>query len=91
MIECQVHYVMEMLDAMDEHDLTWVDVKPDVQAEYNEEIQRALDEVEVWQAGVNGYYRVGDRIVTQWPGSMSSYQAATEKVDLDAYETSPLA
>jgi len=87
MIECQVHYVMAMLDAMDEHDLTWVDVKRDVMDEYNEEIQRALDEVEVWQAGVNGYYRVGDRIVTQWPGSMSSYRDRTDKVDLDAYET----
>ena len=71
MIECQVHYVMEMLAAMDAHDLAWVDVKRDVMDEYNDEIQRALDDVEVWQAGVNGYYRVGGRIVTQWPGSMS--------------------
>jgi cation diffusion facilitator CzcD-associated flavoprotein CzcO len=87
MIECQVHYVMAMLDAMDEHDLAWVDVKRDVMDEYNEEIQRALDDVEVWQAGVNGYYRVNGRIVTQWPGSMSSYQERTHKVDLSAYET----
>jgi protocatechuate 3,4-dioxygenase beta subunit len=72
---------------MDEHDLTWVDVKHDVMEKYNEELQRALDEVEVWQADVNGYYRVGDRIVTQWPGSMSSYRDRTEQVDLDAYET----
>jgi hypothetical protein len=41
----------------------------------------------VWQAGVNGYYRVNGRIVTQWPGSMSSYQERTDKVDLSAYET----
>jgi cation diffusion facilitator CzcD-associated flavoprotein CzcO len=87
MIECQVHYVMEMLDTMDEHDLAWVDVKRDALDEYNEEIQRALDDVEVWQTGVNGYYRVNGRIVTQWPGSMSSYRERTEKVDLDAYET----
>jgi cation diffusion facilitator CzcD-associated flavoprotein CzcO len=90
MIECQVHYVMAMLDAMDEHDLAWVDVKRDVMDHYNEEIQRSLDDVEVWHAGVNGYYRVGDRIVTQWPGSMSSYLERTAKVDLDAYETAPL-
>jgi cation diffusion facilitator CzcD-associated flavoprotein CzcO len=87
MIECQVHYVMAMLDAMDERDLAWVDVRRDVMDEYNEAIQRQLDEVEVWQTEVNGYYRVGDRIVTQWPGSMSSYRERTEKVDLDAYET----
>ena len=34
---------MAMLDAMDEHDLAWVDVKRDVMDEYNEEIQRTLD------------------------------------------------
>jgi cyclohexanone monooxygenase len=87
MIECQVHYVMAMLDAMDEHDLAWVDVRRDAMDEYNEGIQRALDEVEVWQAEVNGYYRVGNRIVTQWPGSMSSYRDRTEHVDLGAYDT----
>ena len=58
MIECQVHYVMAMLDAMDAHDLAWVDVKRDVMDEYNDEVQHALDGVEVWQAGCNGYYRV---------------------------------
>jgi hypothetical protein len=79
---------MAMLDAMDEHEVAWVDVKRDVMHEYNEEIQRALDDVEVWQTGVNGYYRVNGRIVTQWPGSMSSYQERTDKVDLSAYETS---
>ena len=36
MIECQVDYVMQMLDAMDEHDLAWVDVKRDVMDEYND-------------------------------------------------------
>jgi hypothetical protein len=88
MIECQVHYVMEMLDAMDEHDLAWVDVKRDVMDEYNAQLQRELDDVEVWQAGCSGYYRVGDRIVTQWPGSMSSYRERTAHADLAPYETS---
>ncbi len=87
MIECQVDYVMKMLDAMDEHDLQWVDVKRDVMHEYNEELQRKLDGVEVWQAGCNGYYRVGGRIVTQWPSSMSDYRSRTAHPDLDVFET----
>ena len=45
-----------------------------------------LDGVEVWQAGCNGYYRVGGRIVTQWPSSMSEYRARTERPDLDVFE-----
>jgi protocatechuate 3,4-dioxygenase beta subunit len=86
MIECQVDYVMKMLDAMDERDLAWVDVKRDVMDEYNEALQHTLDGVEVWQAGCNGYYRVGGRIVTQWPGSMSEYRARTEQPDLGVFE-----
>src|SRR6185312_11612203 len=57
MIECQVDYVMKMLDAMDDRDLAWIDVKRDVMDEYNVALQRTLDGVEVWQAGCNGYYR----------------------------------
>jgi cation diffusion facilitator CzcD-associated flavoprotein CzcO len=86
MIEWQVDYVMKMLDAMDDHDLAWVDVKRDVMDEYNDALQRTLDGVEVWQAGCNGYYRVGSRIVTQWPGSMSEYRARTEHPDLDDFD-----
>jgi cation diffusion facilitator CzcD-associated flavoprotein CzcO len=89
MIECQVDYIMKMLDAMDEKQLRWVDVKRDVMDEYNVALQRKLDDVEVWQAGCNGYYRVGGRIVTQWPDSMSEYRARTEHPDLDVFETAP--
>jgi protocatechuate 3,4-dioxygenase beta subunit len=79
---------MKMLDAMDEKQLRWVDVKREVMDEYNDALQHELDRVEVWQAGCNGYYRVeSGRIVTQWPGSMSDYRSRTEHVDLSVFET----
>jgi protocatechuate 3,4-dioxygenase beta subunit len=78
---------MQMLDAMDQHDLRWVDVRRDVMDTYNDALQRELDHVEVWQAGCNGYYRVGSRIVTQWPDSMSEYRSRTDHVDLSVFET----
>jgi protocatechuate 3,4-dioxygenase beta subunit len=87
MIECQVDYIMKMLDAMDAKQLRWVDVKRDVMDEYNDALQHKLDDVEVWQAGCNGYYRVGGRIVTQWPDSMSEYRARTDHADLSVFET----
>jgi len=88
MIECQVDYVMKMLDAMDEKQLRWVDVKREVMDEYNEALQHELDRVEVWQAGCNGYYRVeSGRIVTQGPGSMSEYRGRTGNADLSVFET----
>ena len=88
MIECQVDYVMQLLARMDEHDLSWIDVRRDVMDEYNTALQGDLAGVDVWQAGCNTYYRVASgRIVTQWPNSMSEYRARTEQADLDAFET----
>ncbi len=89
MIECQVDYVMQLLDAHGR-------ARPRVdrrEARRDGRVQRrrckeTLAGVEVWQAGCNGYYRVASgRIVTQWPHSMSEYRARTEQPDLDAFET----
>jgi len=87
MIECQVDYVMQLLDRMDDEGIVAVDVKRDVMDRYNAALQETLAGVEVWQAGCHGYYRVpSGRIVTQWPGSMSEYRARTREPDPEAFE-----
>ena len=87
MIECQVDYVMRVLQRMDDEGIAALDVKRDVMDEYNAALQETLAGVEVWQAGCHGYYRVpSGRIVTQWPGSMSEYRARTQDPDPDAFE-----
>jgi cation diffusion facilitator CzcD-associated flavoprotein CzcO len=87
MIECQVDYVMQVLQRMDEEGIAALDVKREVMDEYNAALQDTLAGVEVWQAGCHGYYRVpSGRIVTQWPGSMSEYRARTQRPDPDAFE-----
>ncbi len=88
MIECQVEYVARMLQRMDREGLAWVDIRPEVMAGYNEQLQRDLDEVTVWDAGCSHYYRgPSGRIVTQWPHSMFAYRERTEAPDPEeAYE-----
>ena len=88
MLECQVDYVLRVLERMEREQLSWVDVRPEVMAAYNEQLQRELDEVTVWDAGCHQYYRVpSGRIVTQWPHSMVAYQERTSTPDPpDAYE-----
>ncbi len=87
MIECQVDYLMRVLQRMDDEGIAALDVKRDVMDEYNAALQETLAGVEVWQAGCHGYYRVpSGRIVTQWPGSMSEYRARTQEPDPDAFE-----
>jgi cation diffusion facilitator CzcD-associated flavoprotein CzcO len=91
MIEAQVEYSLQQIQRLANEDLAWLDVRPETMARYNDEVQRAIDGVSAWQAGCNGYYRTpSGRIVTQWPYSMSEFQARTAKPDDDAFETAPL-
>ena len=50
MIECQVAYVMRQLARLDNEALAWIDVRPEVMAEYNRALQDDLDQVDVWSA-----------------------------------------
>jgi len=87
MLECQVDYAVRQLQRMDAEDLAWIDVRPEVMAEYNESLQADLARVAVWQAECGGYYRApSGRIVTQWPHTMAEYSARTSRPDPDAYE-----
>lgn len=94
MIEQQVEYIMRQLQRMDADDLAWIDVRPEVMADFNDALQDALHAVEVWQAtcGNDFYYRsASGRMVTQWPHSMDAFTQATRAGDAGCYETRPRA
>lgn len=88
MLEHQVEYFIRLIDALDEQGTDWLDVKRDVMDRYNEDLQRTIDGVEVWQASCNGYYRgPSGRIVTQWPYNFTEYRSRAERDDLTSFET----
>jgi cation diffusion facilitator CzcD-associated flavoprotein CzcO len=89
MLECQAEYAAQAVEWIERDDLAWIDVKPEVETEYNERLQHDLDTVGVWGASnCHNYYRgAGGHIVTQWPHSMSEYRRRTERLDPDAYLT----
>ena len=91
MLEAQVDYTVAHVRWMDEAGLAWVDVRPEVEAAYNAEIDELIAGVGPWREGTcHNYYRgPAGRIVTQWPGPMSEYRRRTEEPDADAYETAP--
>lgn len=91
MLECQAGFIVNHLALMDREALAWIDVKPDVQAGYNRQLQQELDRVTVWQAGCHNYYREpSGRNVTQWPHSMTAYQDACAGVDGRNFEAMAL-
>jgi cation diffusion facilitator CzcD-associated flavoprotein CzcO len=90
MIECAVAHVLRHVELAKAEGHRWVDVRPEVLASFNEQLQRDLDAVRVWDAGCSNYYRgPSGRIVTQWPHSMYRYRELTAEVDLDEFEVHP--
>jgi len=87
MIEYQVDHVMAHIQRLANDGVAWIDVRPEAMARYNDEVQRAIEGIRVWQADCNGYYRsAGGRVVTQWPFSMSEFRERTAAPDPDAFE-----
>jgi cation diffusion facilitator CzcD-associated flavoprotein CzcO len=87
MIEWQAQYVARLLQAMDEADVRWVDVRRDVMDDYNDRLQAALDGVEVWKGGCSHYYLAeSGRMVTQYPWSMWTFKASVETPNLEDFE-----
>ena len=87
MLEYQAEFVARFVQLMEREMLSWVDLRPEVQASFNRQLQSALDGVEVWRPEHDGYYRGrSGRIVTQWPHTMDDYAQQLRKLSLDAFE-----
>ncbi|QJW89192.1 NAD(P)/FAD-dependent oxidoreductase [Spirosoma taeanense] len=82
MIESQVNYVLGYLDLLERagHD-AFLDVKPEVQAAYNADIQQKLART-VWASGCQSWYLdARGRNTTLWPALTVAYRNATRRVN----------
>lgn len=87
MIEAQVQYIMQTLNAMKQKKARFIDLKPEAQRIYNQEIQEKLSRT-VWQTGgcVSWYQMKNGKNVTLWPGFTFSFMQRTQKFDPEKYE-----
>jgi cation diffusion facilitator CzcD-associated flavoprotein CzcO len=91
MIEYQADHALRQIQRIAREGLAWIDVKPAAMAAWNEELQREIAGIELWQAGCTDYYRApSGRNVTQWPRSMPAMEQALAPLDLEAYEAAKL-
>jgi cation diffusion facilitator CzcD-associated flavoprotein CzcO len=87
MLECQANYFVRRLQWMDQNEIAWIDVRPEIMKSFNEDLQSAINRIDIWRSGCNNYYATGTgRIVTQYPHNMSTYRAHTMTPDWDAFE-----
>ncbi len=81
MIECQTGYLAQLCDALAAGDLPVAEVRADVAAAYDQEMQERLAD-SVWSGCTSWYRTDGGRVTTNWPGLVSEYRSRTAAVDL---------
>ncbi len=86
MIEAQIGYVIDALRKMDRYGLETVEVRPEVQAAYNKEIQRRLEGT-VWNSGgcVSWYLDKNGKNTTLWPRTTWRFTRQMRDFDLASY------
>ncbi|GGP43982.1 flavin-containing monooxygenase [Saccharothrix coeruleofusca] len=81
MIESQIRYVRQCLELMDRHGADELDVRPEVQARFNRELQRKLSRGVWTQGGCKSWYLDAQGVNrTVWPGFTWRYWMRTRKV-----------
>jgi cation diffusion facilitator CzcD-associated flavoprotein CzcO len=85
MIESGVAYVLDAIKQLRARGLHSVEVKPEVQAAYNRDIQRRLKGA-VWSSGCRSWYLDHKgRNFTLWPGFSFAYRWITRRFDIGNY------
>ena len=87
MIESQVAYILDAILTLRARDLRSVEVRREVEARYNEELQRRLART-VWQTGgcTSWYQRRDGRNTTLWPGYTFEFRRRTRRFDAESYQ-----
>jgi cation diffusion facilitator CzcD-associated flavoprotein CzcO len=86
MIEAQVRYVLGALKTMDEHGLAAIEVKPEVHASFQDEVQRRMPG-SVWTDGGcrSWYLDANGRNTTLWPDFTWRYALRTRSFEIGDY------
>ena len=84
MLEAQIGYVDRALDALRRRRLRWLDVRGEVQAEFNRWVD-ALSSRTVWETGCHSWYTTGGRNTNNWPTFPFRYRRQMRRFDLRDY------
>ena len=89
MIEAQARYAVQCVAALRAHGVKAIDVRPEVQAAFNAELQARLAR-SVWQSGCTSWYQDADgRNSTIWPGFTVDYWRRTRRLRLADFHVQP--
>jgi cation diffusion facilitator CzcD-associated flavoprotein CzcO len=90
MIESQVHYAMQALRAMREDDLATVEVTPQAQADWNDELQERMQKTVWLVGGCNSWYLdAHGRNRTLYPGLAAEFRRETRRFRPEEHVLTP--
>jgi hypothetical protein len=90
-LESQMAYILDAVKTLERTGAAYLAVRPDVQEEFNRELQDRLS-TSVWQTGCSNWYvNEEGRNVNNWPGFTTEYRRRTRKLDPADYEVGTVA
>ena len=89
MLEGQIGYALGAIQALSREGLAWLDVRPDVQDDFNAWVQTA-SKTSVWESGCHSWYTTATgRNTNNWPDHTFLYRYRVRRFDLGAYRVMP--
>lgn len=86
-IESQLRYIMSYLDHLRNSTLATLDLKEDVQREFNVDIQQKMQKT-TWMSGCDSWYLTPDgKNTTLWPGYSWQYRMQSRDFDVSIYNS----
>ena len=85
MIESQTNFIIDAIQKIIHQNIKSIDVKKDVQDDFNKEIQKKLVGT-IWQSGCKSWYvSESGKNHTVWPGFTLEFRNRTKNINLSKY------
>ena len=90
MMESQFNYVLDAIRTIRARRSKYVDLRPEVAADYNRRLQKRLEGT-VWNSGgcASWYLTASGKNTTAWPGFTFEFRMKTRKFDAQSYDVVP--
>jgi len=79
MAESQARYIVQAIDLARRSQTGVLEVDAAAEERFDRQIQSRLNDM-VWSQVSDSWYKTGDRITNNWPGSVAEYKRATRRV-----------
>ena len=87
MIEAQARYILQCIEALNRRGLKTLNVRPEVQSEFNAGLQKSLDEKSIWATGCASWYKnAAGKVVNNWKGTTFEYWFRTRRPIWSQYQ-----